>query len=79
MRINRKKHGELTELQKKKANCRSKTHVYLKRGKIKKSNCVICGCNEVEAHHENYNKPLEVIWVCKNHHKMYHLGLINIT
>ncbi len=69
----RKKHSELTELQKLKANCRSYLNVYLKRGKIIKEPCLICGSENVEAHHEDYNKPLEVIWLCREHHlKIYH-------
>lgn len=69
MRDNRKKHKELTEHQKKKANCRSYLNVYVKRGKIVKMPCEVCGSLKVEAHHEDYNKPLEVRWFCRKHHK----------
>ncbi len=27
-----------------------------------------CGEKIVEAHHENYSKPLDVIWLCPKHH-----------
>lgn len=37
-------------------------------GKIKKQPCIKCGNKKVEAHHDNYSKPLEVIWFCKPHH-----------
>ncbi len=30
--------------------------------------CEICGSRSSEAHHEDYNKPLEVRWLCKQHH-----------
>ena len=42
------------------------------RGKIKKLPCAICGELKVQAHHEDYKKPLEVIWFCSKHHKQYH-------
>lgn len=39
----------------------------LKNGSLKKEPC-ICGNEKVEAHHEDYKLPLDVIWVCKKHH-----------
>lgn len=38
-------------------------------GRLFKQPCSICGAVEVEAHHEDYSKRLEVIWVCNPHHK----------
>lgn len=36
---------------------------------IKPDNCIECGiCTQVEAHHEDYLKPLEVMWLCKACH-----------
>jgi hypothetical protein len=40
----------------------------LRSGFIKKSPCEICGDKKVEAHHIDYEKPLDVIWYCKTHH-----------
>lgn len=40
-----------------------------KRGKIIPKPCEICGALKVEAHHEDYSKPLEVRWLCRKHHK----------
>jgi hypothetical protein len=34
--------------------------------------CSVCGAPGAEAHHEDYNKPLEVIWLCKRHHAERH-------
>ena len=37
--------------------------------------CECCGkIGRVEAHHENYNRPLEVIWLCPVCHRNYHMG-----
>lgn len=41
-------------------------------GKIKKQPCEVCGAELVEAHHDDYNKPLEVRWLCKKHHTEWH-------
>lgn len=42
-------------------------------GALTKMPCVFCGSNETEAHHEDYSKPLDVIWVCfKCHREKFH-------
>lgn len=41
-------------------------------GKIKKKICDVCGKNKVHAHHPDYSKPLEVIWLCTEHHYQIH-------
>ena len=43
---------------------------YFRTGKIKKSPCRNCGDPKVEAHHADYSKPLEVIWLCHFHHRL---------
>ena len=44
--------------------------ISLRNGFIKKEPCEICGSLKVEAHHVDYEKPLDVIWYCKEHHVM---------
>jgi hypothetical protein len=35
--------------------------------------CEVCGCFEkLHAHHDNYNNPLIVRWLCATHHKQWH-------
>ena len=42
-------------------------------GRLKKGCCEVCGINErVEGHHDDYNKPLNVRWLCSVHHKEHH-------
>lgn len=72
MRENRKSYNELTESAKKKACARSYAKLYLRRWGLHKQPCVICG-NAAQMHHPDYNKPLEVIWLCRDHHLQIHL------
>ena len=44
----------------------------LRRGKLIKQPCQVCGSEEVSAHHEDYSKPLEVVWLCHTHHMERH-------
>jgi hypothetical protein len=44
----------------------------IKRGSIIREPCAICGSMDTEAHHEDYSKPLEVVWLCKKHHREKH-------
>ena len=39
-------------------------------GRLKKQPCEVCGAVKVEAHHDDYTKPLEVRWLCNKHHKI---------
>jgi len=46
------------------------------RRKLKKQPCVICGEHQrVHAHHENYSRPLEVVWLCQSHHAERHVEI----
>jgi hypothetical protein len=72
MRLNRKRHSELTDEQRMKANCRSYLNVYINRGKIVKQPCEICNSLITEAHHLDYSKPLDVHWYCREHHLQEH-------
>lgn len=47
----------------------------VKMGRIKKLPCDECGDNKSEAHHPDYSKPLEVIWLCRKHHAEKHRKL----
>ncbi len=41
-------------------------------GKVQKMPCVICGAQKSEGHHDDYTKPLDVIWLCRLHHGQLH-------
>jgi hypothetical protein len=55
----------MSEDQRRKDNCRSYAHVYLKRGKLVRADCVSCGSVESQMHHPDYSKPLQVVWLCR--------------
>lgn len=53
-----------------------RTLVY--EGKLKKYPCVVCGNPKSQAHHEDYSKPLDIIWLCAQHHTDLHKHKFNI-
>lgn len=44
----------------------------IRDGRLIPQPCVKCGVKITEAHHEDYSKPLEVIWLCRKHHLEIH-------
>lgn len=43
-------------------------------GKIQKLPCAVCGSTfKVQGHHHDYSKPLDVDWLCQEHHKEKHI------
>ena len=41
-------------------------------GKIIRQPCEVCGGCPAEGHHSDYNKPLDVNWLCTKHHIELH-------
>ena len=45
----------------------------IRTGRLIKQPCEICGTLEnIQAHHEDYAKPLDVRWLCQKHHMELH-------
>lgn len=44
---------------------------YLRDNHIERQPCEICGA-KAEAHHDNYDKPLDVRWLCFKRHRQWH-------
>lgn len=41
-------------------------------GKVIKQPCIDCGNKKSHGHHEDYSKPLEVVWLCNVCHVKHH-------
>lgn len=39
-------------------------------GELIRDICRDCNRIDTQGHHENYSKPLDVIWLCPQHHKL---------
>jgi hypothetical protein len=61
-----------------KRHTHSLTATAVRNGVITKRCCEACGALDTEAHHEDYSKPLDVVWLCDKHHKQRHRELNNI-
>lgn len=45
----------------------------LRNGTLEKSPCNVCGSTtKIHGHHEDYEKPLDVVWLCDKHHRERH-------
>lgn len=43
----------------------------MRDGRLIRQPCLICG-DRAEAHHPDYDAPLDVVWLCTLHHKQAH-------
>jgi hypothetical protein len=41
-------------------------------GRLCKQPCWVCG-SDAAAHHPDYSRPLDVVWLCHSHHRATHL------
>jgi hypothetical protein len=57
------------------SSVKSKVRYALLTGKLIPSPCSICGAVPAQAHHPDYSKPLEVVWLCQVHHIEEHKRL----
>lgn len=44
----------------------------LRLGVLERQPCEVCGAEKSEAHHPEYNRPLDVQWLCRSHHRARH-------
>lgn len=55
-----------------KARTRAATRYAIRKGKLTRKPCEVCGCTEVDAHHDDYGQPYSVRWLCRPHHIQHH-------
>lgn len=48
----------------------------VRSGKVQKLPCLVCG-DKAEAHHPDYDRPLDVVWLCRPHHMQAHALVAN--
>lgn len=57
---------------KRRSYCHRAVSKAIKTGKLVRKNCERCGNENTLAHHEDYDKPLMVNWLCQPCHKQRH-------
>jgi hypothetical protein len=51
------------------ADARRKVAIAVREGKLTREPCGLCmSQHHVQAHHRDYSKPLEVVWICRRCH-----------
>jgi hypothetical protein len=71
----RKREKNYREKDRRRARARLIVFKAIKSGTLKKGPCENCNSLNVQAHHDDYDKPLEVKWFCRRHHTDYHIQL----
>ena len=56
----------------KRIRARSILNHYLRDNHIQRKPCEVCGSLNAEAHHDDYEKPLNVRWLCFKCHRQWH-------
>ena len=64
--------GMSDEERKIRIKARSDLNHAVRDGRVIRMPCEVCGNEKSEAHHEDYSKPLDVVWLCDKHHHEAH-------
>lgn len=54
------------------ALCRATLRDAVRSGRIHRGPCEVCGSQTTQAHHDDYDQPLVVRWLCQTHHAKLH-------
>lgn len=58
-----------------KRSARNKIKNAIARGVVKRQPCEVCDTPNAEAHHEDYELPFDVAWLCREHHAEQHRSI----
>ncbi|RUX24234.1 hypothetical protein EOA13_31405 [Mesorhizobium sp. M7A.F.Ca.US.011.01.1.1] len=47
----------------------------IRRGLVERKTCRVCGADKADGHHRSYDRPLDVDWLCRLHHRREHKRL----
>ena len=73
IKYKRKSKSKWSKNNREKANAHLIVCLAVKTGKLIREPCNVCGNNtDIHGHHENYDKPLDVIWLCRKCHRILH-------
>lgn len=63
---------EYRERYPKKYAAHNKVNNAIRDGKLHRGCCEVCGDENSVAHHDDYDRPLDIRWLCQGHHKQWH-------
>lgn len=56
----------------------SKVAYAKRKGTLVEEVCSACG-GKAEAHHNDYSKPLKVVWLCRKHHRLVDSTIVDAS
>jgi SRSO17 transposase len=56
----------------KKIQVRNAVGAAIRKNDLIRGVCEVCGDTNAEAHHDDYEKPFEIRWLCFSHHREHH-------
>ena len=60
------------DLNREKLKAQAMVRQALRSGKLSRGRCEVCNSLLVDAHHDSYEAPLMVRWLCRRHHQQFH-------
>lgn len=60
------------EANRQKLKAQAMVRAAIRSKRLKRGTCEVCGSFRVDAHHDRYDEPLNVRWLCRRHHMLWH-------